>query len=312
MSDLPARIGKLRVRDLLLLEYVHELGTLQKVAERLNVTQPAVTLALQVLEDAFGVPLVQRGRRGVTLTATGEAILSRITVGRKELSAAYAMAVEPQAPHLRLGCSPVASMKILPLALARFFEDPPHAKVRISLVESSVPALWAQLNAGDLDAIVCRMPNAGQFELMMPGMMFETVGTERMVLVAARDSTLGNGPLDMAALAAGQAWVLPPKDSLAYVMLTEWFVRAGFLPPVATITSASFQTSLLLVASARMVTLAPESTARALADALGLKIIETESAWGQILMVFAYRASSLHLRELLALKACFSATREEV
>lgn len=306
MSDLPVRLEKLRIRDLLLLEYIQDCGSLRQVAERLHVTQPAVTLALQVIEDAFGVALVQRGRRGVTLTATGQAVLRRLTVGRKELAAAYAAAMEPDAPHVRLGCSPVAAMDLVPAVLGEFFRSLGERRARVTITESSVPGLWTLLHQGDLDAIVCRMPHAGQMDLLRSGLVCEMVGAERLVLVAPRDSMLARpGPLDLELLSR-QSWVLPPKDSVAHLVLSEWLVTAGVPAPVSTVTSSSFHTSLMLAAAAGMVTLAPESAARGLAAGLGLCIIETGNAWGATPMVFAHRASSLHLPELALLKRCFS------
>jgi DNA-binding transcriptional LysR family regulator len=43
-----------------------------KAAERLNMSQPTLTRHLQGLERTFGVKLVNRGPRRVTLTASGE------------------------------------------------------------------------------------------------------------------------------------------------------------------------------------------------------------------------------------------------
>ena len=310
MSDLPARLQKLRVRDLLLLEYIAQSGSLQRVAERLHVTQPAVTMALQALEDAFGAALVQRGRRGVTLTKLGESVLQRVTVGRKELAEAYALASNPATPHLRLGCSPIASLRLLPAALAKLYGQAPHEEIRISVTESAVPALWEMLNQGDLDAIVCPMPNAAQLDLTGPGMTVETVGTERMVLVASRASSLGRARADMATLAA-QRWILPPKGSLAYPMLAEWFAQSGLPPPVPTIISASFQTSLAIASKAGMVTLAPESAARDLADALDLEIIETDSGWRQTSLVLASRTTSECQDTIAMLRSSFAPTALE-
>ena len=310
MTDLPTRLQKLRVRDLLLLEYIAQSGSLQRVAERLHVTQPAVTMALQALEDAFGAALVLRGRRGVSLTQLGESVLQRVTVGRKELAEAYALASNPAAPHLRLGCSPIASLRLLPTALARLYEQAPPEEIKISVMESAVPALWEMLNQGDLDAILCPMPGAAQLDLTGPGTRVETVGTERMVLVARRSRARGRARSDMATLAA-QRWILPPKGSLAYPMLAEWFAQSGLPPPVPTITSASFQTSLALASKVGMVTLAPESAARDLADALNLEVIETESEWRQTSLVLAYRTTSECQDIIAMLRASFALTAAE-
>ena len=120
--DLPLRFGQLRVRDLLLLEHLDELGSLTETAARLHVTQSAITQALQVLEQAFGTTLVERGRRGqrgVQLTEAGRAALQRLRIARHEMRAALDAATGPGRVTLRIGTLPLAMTSLLPPALER-------------------------------------------------------------------------------------------------------------------------------------------------------------------------------------------------
>ena len=55
---------------------VAELGGVTRAAERLNLTQSAVSMQLKRLETAFDQPLMQRQGRGVCLTSEGEQLLS--------------------------------------------------------------------------------------------------------------------------------------------------------------------------------------------------------------------------------------------
>ena len=54
---------------------VAELGGVTRAAERLNLTQSAVSMQLKRLETAFDQPLMQRRGRGVCLTSEGEQLL---------------------------------------------------------------------------------------------------------------------------------------------------------------------------------------------------------------------------------------------
>jgi len=54
---------------------IAELGGVTRAAERLNLTQSAVSMQLKRLEAAFEQPLVTRKGRGVTLTEEGEQLL---------------------------------------------------------------------------------------------------------------------------------------------------------------------------------------------------------------------------------------------
>src|SRR5262245_45056944 len=65
---------RLKLRDLDILMAVLETGSMGKAADRLNTSQPAVSKAIVELEDALGVQLVDRSRRGVVATPYGLAL----------------------------------------------------------------------------------------------------------------------------------------------------------------------------------------------------------------------------------------------
>lgn len=301
-SSLSPRIEQLRLRDLLLLEHIETEGSLRKVAEALHVTQPAVTQALQGLEQAFGVALVDRGRRGVSLTPAGEAALARLRVARREVGAAIEAALAPQRPRLRLGTSPMAALDIVPQALAQLRRALPEAHV--VLTQTSVPRLWAALGDGELDAIASSRPVLGPGERAPPGVVVEGVGTERMVVAAAAKHPLSSTQPTVHQLAQHR-WVLPPVGSQAVAMLDEWFSRAGLPRPQVSITSDSFATNLRLAAEGDLLTVAPETAVRNHASALGLRVIATP--WPHLPgeLVFAYRTSSLDNPVFSALRGCF-------
>ncbi len=60
------------------LQAIVEEGSLRRAAERLSITQPALSRSLAKLEKRFGRPLLERGARGVTPTAFGAKVLSSV------------------------------------------------------------------------------------------------------------------------------------------------------------------------------------------------------------------------------------------
>ena len=54
------------------------LGSLTQAARELGYTQSGLTHMMNALETECGVPLLQRGHAGVTLTSQGQALLPRI------------------------------------------------------------------------------------------------------------------------------------------------------------------------------------------------------------------------------------------
>ena len=65
---------RLKLRDLDVLMAVIETGSMGKAAKHLGISQPGVSKAIVELEDALGVQLFDRGRRGVVPTPYGLAL----------------------------------------------------------------------------------------------------------------------------------------------------------------------------------------------------------------------------------------------
>lgn len=70
-------MNNISIAQLLALRWVAELGSVQKAAEKLNITQPSVSLRLRQLEAEAELKLFEREGRGVRLTRKGHLFLSR-------------------------------------------------------------------------------------------------------------------------------------------------------------------------------------------------------------------------------------------
>jgi DNA-binding transcriptional LysR family regulator len=99
---------------------VVELGSFSGAAERLGLTQPAVSLQIRQLERRLGVQLIERIARRATPTAAGLALLDHI----RRIETAVDDAVEAMAEHargttgrVRLGTGATACIYLLPPTL---------------------------------------------------------------------------------------------------------------------------------------------------------------------------------------------------
>src|SRR5262245_57034486 len=91
----------------------------RKAAERCHVSQPSLSAQLAQLEDALGVRLFERDRRGVLATAAGQELVERARralVAADDLVAAARRAGDPLAGTLRIGVIPTISPYLLPAA----------------------------------------------------------------------------------------------------------------------------------------------------------------------------------------------------
>jgi LysR family transcriptional regulator, carnitine catabolism transcriptional activator len=78
----------LPVRHIMTFTCLAECGSFRRAAEHLKLSQPAVSAHIRDLEAHFGVPLVERTTRRVSLTAEGEALAARARRAFEELEMA--------------------------------------------------------------------------------------------------------------------------------------------------------------------------------------------------------------------------------
>ena len=153
-----------------------------RAADRLHITQPALTKQIQRLEDAVGGALVLRGYREVQLTPAGEMLLPRATRLLQESSAALdaaRRAVRGQLGVLRIGFG-LATIPLLPDLLLRFRAAVPGVELRLS--DMATPAQVAALVRGDLDVGFVRLP------VNDPAIETRPILRERLVALLGTDS----------------------------------------------------------------------------------------------------------------------------
>jgi DNA-binding transcriptional LysR family regulator len=92
------------LRQLRYLVAVADEGGITRAAERLAMTQPALSRAIATLERAIGVPLVERRPRGTVLTAAGDVLAERARAINRQVSAAVWQARDTSdvAPPIRI------------------------------------------------------------------------------------------------------------------------------------------------------------------------------------------------------------------
>ncbi|WP_084011531.1 LysR family transcriptional regulator [Paenibacillus kribbensis] len=73
-------------KDCLMLCYIAEEHSLKRAADRLYITQPALTYRLNQMEKEFGVPIIVRGNRGTKLTMEGERLAQYAKRNLRELT----------------------------------------------------------------------------------------------------------------------------------------------------------------------------------------------------------------------------------
>ena len=114
---------------------VARLRSVSKAAERLFVTQPAVSMQLRQLEEAFGLALVEPTGRNIKLTDAGEIFLTHATTAMGQFRDLEALMAE----HIglkqgRIDLAVVTTSKyFIPMLLVRFNRLHPGIEVRLNI-----------------------------------------------------------------------------------------------------------------------------------------------------------------------------------
>lgn len=269
-----ASLSHLKLRHLLLVQFLLAHGTLHKAARLLSISQPAATGMLNDLERMLGLQLFARSRTGMTPTAATLRLVDKMRTLTHEFSD-FAAAVERTAQGqelvLRVGVVPQAFIAHMPQAIERFRAAGGCA---LHAQEGTARQLLESLQAGELDAVVGRLPADG----LPPGLTAADLSIlplyrEEVCLVARPDHPiLQVKRLTLKRLAQAQ-WVLQRPDSSVRRALADAFLREGLLPPQPAVETPTYIQNLAVVAGSQLLTVAPRRAA------------EQQAALGQVALL---------------------------
>ena len=133
MSRRRIRDKRDRVRQLRVFCEVARTGSITRAAERLELTQPAVSMRVRELEHELDAVLLERGLAGVTPSAAGErlyALAEPLVRGLDELFADPMRACDSEsAQAVRVAASRAAAAFVLPRHIGRFRDRYPEIVV---------------------------------------------------------------------------------------------------------------------------------------------------------------------------------------
>ena len=144
---------------------VAETGSISAAAEKLNLSQPALSKSIRHLEEKLEVELFKRLPTGTVLTHYGEALSRRGRSIQREVEHAVTELHSMKGGTkgvLRIGAGPVWSAVYLPPLLAKFLEARPGMSIEIQ--NGVIDTLLPKLNDGLLDIICTTLdfPNSSE------------------------------------------------------------------------------------------------------------------------------------------------------
>ena len=182
--------NRIRLRHIHCFVAIAQEANLGRAAERLRLSQPAVSKTLAELEELAGARLFERGRQGAALTADGNVFLAhalKVLAALQSAARSVGPASTTGARTLRIAALPTVAPDTLPAVIAAFSALYPEASVVVQTAANT--ALMGMLASGDIELALGRLSDPE----MMAGLSFELLYMEPLVLAARTGHPLAAG-----------------------------------------------------------------------------------------------------------------------
>lgn len=149
----------MNLRDLHYIVAVADTGNFNKAAHLCHISQPTLSMQIKKLEGYLGLPLFERDKKRVLVTAAGEKIIAHarhIMDSERAIRTIARLEQNPLEGEFKLGAIPTLASYLFPTLLPRVTKSLP--KLKMLLVEEKTTTLVEQLSAGILDAAFLALP----------------------------------------------------------------------------------------------------------------------------------------------------------
>jgi DNA-binding transcriptional LysR family regulator len=228
-----------------------------RAAQRLNMTQPPLSQAIQHLENQLGAQLFIRTTRHIQLSAAGHALLPearRLLAQADLLPRLVQRAANGETGELRLAFISIADYSILPPVLRTFQQG--HQSVKMELIEATSDRQLDLLEKAEIDLgfLIAPIP-----ESLLNTLHYKKMRSEALILAVPESEAHRNAPQDLNTYKDLPLILFPRKIAPAlHDSILSCFGSAG-LTPVISQEAIQMQTIIALVSANMGIALVPES-----------------------------------------------------
>ena len=255
MDDIERVERRIKLHDVRVLISVVEAGSMHKAAERLGVSQPAISKAIADLEHSVGVRLLERSPRGIQPTQYGRVLIKRgIAVfdefrqGMKDIR----FLADPSTGELRIACSD--AMAAGPVLAVIELLTRKHPRLIFHVATGATANRYRELAERNVELVITRATESVAEEQTNVGSLFE----DNVVVAAGAQSRWARRRRIKLDELVSESWTLPPYNSAMGAIVLEAFRGRGLAPPIATVVMESAHTRSRLAATGRFLTVVPE------------------------------------------------------
>ena len=192
-------------KHLLWLAEISDIGSLTRAAEKLNVTQPTLSRAVQIIEDHVGGPVLIRERHGVRPTQIGERLVAAgREIARSRTSAEDIVDLwrDGLERDLRIGVGPMLAFSVMGQFFSEMVKEPTSYALRV--VSATASRLVERLNDEELDIVLA----PEQISLLQDDLVQSRILEDELGIFGGPKNPLFNDPGPVSAEALeNQTWI---------------------------------------------------------------------------------------------------------
>lgn len=248
---------KLDPKHLAQLSVIVEAGSYQSAADRLGLTQPALSRNMKALETRLGATLFNRdGRKsvpntlGLRLARNGQAI----RLAEEQASILADQSSQGAVGELRIGAPPIVAGRFLSNALAKFIRANPNCVVEMRT--GLVHELRSMLERGEVDLVF------GPQSLADPsdGLNFTPIIDDRVGILCRTDHPLSLRKRILPADLEAQAWLAHSRGSLLRQQTEAAMIASGVRTMHIVCETDSIRSVLEIIGDTDLITTMPRAT----------------------------------------------------
>ena len=213
----------MEIRQLRAFVSIAELGTFTAGAQRVHVTQAAISMQIRQLENELGARLFVRAPRKVMLTEAGEQLLSRARQILRDHDAALEEIADltgAERGRLRVGsASAMVTTDVLPKLLRDVRRQ--HSRADITVASGTSESLVQLILGGELDVAFVSLPVEAR------GINTERLSQDQLVAIASPQHRLAKQKTIDAFTLAGEKLILGERGGNTRRLIDQFFAQAG-------------------------------------------------------------------------------------
>jgi LysR family hca operon transcriptional activator len=275
---------------------VAEEGSLTNAAERrLHTAQPSLSRQIRDLELEVGVTLLERGARGIALTAAGRTFLDHARLALLQVDAAgeaARRAAQPEKHAFVVGFLAGQELVWLPEVLRILRDEQPD--IEITLASQSSPELAGGLMRGKVDVAFLRR------EKEAPGIAFKALIKEPLVAVLPAGHRLAAQKQVRVQDLVGETYISPTRVAPALKAVIENYAAKSGVVLKPEYDAENISSVLSLVTSTGGVTLMPLYVKLMLPSSVVIRPLQGEAPTIELMLGYSRSNTSALLKRFLA------------